>query len=699
MNALQKAKVNLMNKLLLLLICITSLFGCNNSEQTVSQKHTSQDTKTEAVKTLSSGIDFDNFDLTVRAQDDFYRHINGNWLDNTEIPADRSNYGSFTALFDQSQKQMRTIIEEAATNQNHVFGSDKQKIADLFNAYMDEVKTDEVGIKPLQSEFDRINAISTKNQLASHFAHAAKLGNAIPFAVYVSQDRKSTSQYITSVAQSGLGLPDRDYYFDESRSEIRTQYIAFIDKLMTLGGFNNSSDTAKEIMSLETALAQHSWSRVQRRNANATYNKKNKEEFSKMISSFNWDNYLQAGGYEGVDHFVINHPSYFDGFNKVFTATNLETWKDYLRFNLLITYAAQLNTEIAKLNFDFYRTTLSGVKEIRPRWKKGVNLINDSLGFVLGKMYVEKHFPPEAKKGMDSLVANLTLAFEMAITELSWMGEETKLKAKEKLNNFTKKIGYPDKWQDYSTLEIKPDDLIGNMIRIHEYNYNRNIAHLGQPVDRSEWFLTPQTINAYYNPPGNEIVFPAAILQAPFYNLAADDAVNYGAIGAVIGHEYGHGFDDQGRKYDHEGNLVDWWTKNDADQFKTRADMLTEQYEQFQVFDEMHVNGHLTLGENIGDLGGLTIAYKAYKISLNGKPSPVIDGYTGEQRFFMGWSQIWRRNYRDEELKRRLTTDPHSPSRYRVIGVLSNMPEFHTAFDVKPGDKMYRPEEERVKIW
>jgi len=693
-----------MNKLLIVSFCMALLAGCSESNQSVPQKYSSEAMKTsEASKTqtkaLNSGIDYTNFDKTARPQDDFYRHVNGNWLDNTEIPADRSNFGSFTALFVQSQKQMRVIIEEIAANKNTAPGSNDQKIGDLFNSYIDEAKADETGITPLMAEFSKIDAISDKDQLASHFAHSVKVGSTIPLGVYVSQDRKNSTQYITFVAQAGLGLPDRDYYFDENRAEIRTKYIAFIGKLMTLGGFSNTSEIAGKIMALETALAKHSWTRVQRRDVNATYNKMTKDEFGKMISSFNWDNYLQSAGYQGVNEFIIKHPRYFKGFNEVYADTALETWKNYLRYNLLNTYAAQLNSDIVKLNFDFYRTTLSGVKEMRPRWKNGVNLIDASLGFMLGKVYVGKHFPPQAKERMGELVANLTSAFDQAITELFWMGEETKLKAKEKLNNFTKKIGYPDQWQDYSALEIKPGDLIGNMIRINEYEYNRNLARLGQPVDRTEWFMTPQTVNAYYNPPGNEIVFPAAILQAPFFNLEADDAVNYGAIGAVIGHEYGHGFDDQGRKYDRDGNLVDWWKKEDAEQFKARAEMLAKQYEQFQVFDEMYINGHLTLGENIGDLGGLTIAYKAYQISLNGQKSPVIDGYTGEQRFFMGWSQIWRRNYRDEELKRRLTTDPHSPNRYRVIGVLSNMPEFHEAFDVKQGDKMYRPEEERVKIW
>jgi len=689
-----------MNKYFLGAICATFLAGCGSNDQTTEQKTPVNNDKVfEApAKALVSGINLENFDTTSRPQDDFYRYINGAWLDNTDIPADRSNYGSFTALFEQSQKQMRSIIEQASAEKDSAPGSNNQKIGDLFNAYMDIDKVETLGIQPLQAEFEKIAAIENKSQLAKHFAHAVKIGSEIPIGLYVSPDEKDTTKYITFATQWGLGLPDRDYYFDENRAEIRTKYIAFIEKIMTLSGFKNSLQTAENIMALETALAEHHWTRVQNRDASATYNKMSSDEISQLVSSFSWNDFLAAGEYD-VDTFIVNQPSYLDGFNKVFTETDLETWKEYLRFNLLNAYAAYLNKDIVKANFDFYRTALSGVKEMRPRWKSGVNLINGNLGFMLGKVYVDKHFPPEAKSRMVELVANLTSAFDVAITELSWMGEETKKKAKEKLNNFTKKIGYPEKWQDYTDLEIVAGDLVGNLIRANTYEYYRNKNHLGQAVDRSEWFMTPQTVNAYYNPPMNEIVFPAAILQPPFFNLEADDAVNYGAIGAVIGHEYGHGFDDQGRKYDRNGNLVDWWTEEDAKQFKTRSDMLSKQYEQFQVFDDMHVNGHLTLGENIGDLGGLTIAYKAYQLSLNGKQSPVIDGFTGEQRFFMGWSQIWRRNYRDEELKRRLTTDPHSPSRYRVIGVLSNMPEFYKAFDVQPGDKMHRPEEERVKIW
>ncbi|MCP4274496.1 MAG: peptidase M13 [Gammaproteobacteria bacterium] len=688
-----------MNKFFLTAICATFLAACGSNEQAIEQKESTRNKVTEApAKALISGIELANFDKTSRPQDDFYRYINGDWLDNTEIPADRSNYGSFTALYEQSQKQMRSIIEEASAANDSTPGSNNQKIGDLFNAYMDLEKVETLGIQPLQAEFKKIAAIENKNQLAKYFAHAVKIGSEIPIGLYVSPDEKDTTQYITFATQWGLGLPDRDYYFDENRAEIRTQYVAFIEKIMTLSGFENSKQSAENIMALETSLAEHHWTRVQNRDASATYNRMSSDDISKTISSFDWNDFLVAGEYD-VDTFIVNQPSYLEGFNQIYAETDLEIWKEYLRFNLLNTYASYLNKDIVKANFDFYRTALSGVKEMRPRWKNGVNLINANLGFMLGKVYVDKHFPPEAKERMVELVANLTSAFDVAITELSWMGEETKKKAKDKLNNFTKKIGYPDKWQDYSGLEIVAGDLVGNLMRSNTYEYYRTKNHLGQAVDRSEWFMTPQTVNAYYNPPMNEIVFPAAILQPPFFNLEADDAVNYGAIGAVIGHEYGHGFDDQGRKYDRNGNLVDWWTEEDAKQFKTRSDMLSKQYEQFQVFDDMHVNGHLTLGENIGDLGGLTIAYKAYQLSLNGEQSPVIDGFTGEQRFFMGWSQIWRRNYRDEELKRRLTTDPHSPSRYRVIGVLSNMPEFYKAFDVKPGDKMHRPEEERVKIW
>ncbi len=683
-----------MKKILIASICTSLLVGCGSEPQTQEAE-----IKAEAVAEIkSSGFDLADFDNSIRAQDDFYRFTSGSWIDKKVIPDDRSSYNSFTALFEENQKQMLAIIKNAAADKDAEMGSNNQKIGALYNSYMDEEKIESLGMSPLQPELDKIDAINNKDQLASYFAYAKKIGVITPLSVGVSQDRKNSTQYITSISQSGLGLPDRDYYFDESRAEIRAKYVEFIEILITAAGSKDVPETAARIMALETALAEVQWTRVQRRDANATYNKMSKAEFAKLIPAFNWDNYLASAEFD-VDDFVINHPSYFEGMNKVYEQTPVDVWKEYLRFSLVNTYASSLNKDIVQANFDFFRGTLSGVKEMRPRWKNGVNLINGSIGFMLGKVYVDKHFSPLAKSRMDELVKNLTSAFEISITELTWMGEETKVKAKEKLGSFTKKIGYPDEWQDYSALQFEEDDLIGNKMRISQYNYERNINRLGQPVDRGEWFMSPQTINAYYNPPMNEIVFPAAILQPPFFNLEADDAVNYGAIGAVIGHEYGHGFDDQGRKYDQKGNLSDWWTKSDAEQFKVRADMLTEQYNQFEVLDDVHVNGHLTLGENIGDLGGLTIAYKAYKLSLNGKEAPIIDGFTGEQRFFIGWSQVWRSKSREAELKRLITIDPHSPNRYRVIGVLTNMPEFMKAFDVKPGDKMYRADEERVKIW
>jgi len=683
-----------MKKILVASICVALLIGCSSDEHSTTQQKSHE----SMVKQNKSGFELNNIDKTIRPQDDFYRYINGRWIDKIEIPADRSSYDSFTLVFEENQKRLRKIVEASAADTSAEIGSDNQKIASLYHSFMDTDKIEMLGLTPLTTEFKKIDAIENKDQLAEYFAMAAKIGVTIPFNMAVAQDEKDSTQYITNVAQAGLGLPDRDYYFDESRAEIRTQYEEFISTLLNATGDKNSKENAKTIMALETELASYNWTRVQRRDAEATYNKMSKADFAKSISSFNWNAYLAAAEVN-VDEFNVNHPSYFEGLNAVFDKTPVDVWKNYLRFNLISTFAAYLPKDIVEANFNFYRKTLNGVKEMRPRWKRGINVINRSIGFMLGKVYVKEYFKPVAKERMVAMVDNLTSAFDIAIVELSWMGEETKIRAKEKLNNFTKKIGYPDVWRDYSALELKPDDLLGNMIRVKKFGYYRNIHRLGQPVDRSEWFMTPQTINAYYNPPMNEIVFPAAILQPPFFDLEADDAVNYGAIGAAIGHEYGHGFDDQGRKYDKNGNLVDWWTDKDAEQFKKRADMLAQQYDKFQVLDGVHVNGKLTLGENIGDLGGLTIAYKAYKLSLNGKEAPAIDGFTGDQRFFIGFSQVWRNKIRDEALKQRITIDPHSPGRYRVIGVLSNMPEFYKAFDVKPGDKMYRSEEERVKIW
>jgi endothelin-converting enzyme len=648
-----------------------------------------------------SGLDLTNFDKSVRPQDDLYQYINGKWLDKTEIPADKSNYGTFTELYDQSQIDLRAIIEESAYNKNKVEGSDEQKVGDFYLSYMDSNLVEKLGLEPLKADVAMIESVKSKSDLAKLLGYFEKIGVQKQFGLFIDQDLKQSDQYICYLNQGGLGLPDRDYYFKEDQKfqDIREKYVTFIADLFALAGVSEGEQKAERIMTIETDLAKAHWTRVENRDMNKTYNKFSIKDLKKLISAFDLSAYLNESDLANINELVVRQPSYVEHFNRVYKKVDLDDWKTYFTFKLLSGYASRLSKDFVEVNFNFYGTTLSGIEQNRPRWKRAVSGINGVLGEVVGKVYVKKHFKPEAKTRMVQLVKNLQKSYEKRIEQLDWMSAETKKEALKKLNNFVAKIGYPDKWKDYSKLVVKPDDLVGNYKRSSMVEHERSINKLGGPIDRNEWHMTPQTVNAYYNPPMNEVVFPAAILQPPFFNMAADDAVNYGAIGAVIGHELTHGFDDQGRKTDGEGNLRDWWTEEDVKKFNKRANVMIAQFNQFNPVDTMHVNGKLTLGENIADLGGLTIAYYAYKMSLDGEETPVIDGMTGDQRFFAGWSQVWRRKYRDEELRRRVLTDPHSPSKYRVVGIMPNMPEFYAAFDVKESDELYIADEERVKIW
>jgi len=675
------------------------LVGCGEKQQETQAADTVAVTA-PAEKTLELGVELANMDKSVRAQDDFYYHVNGRWLEKTEIPGDKSNYGSFTQLYDESQKAMKTALENAANNSSAKKGSDEYKIGAFYKSYMDKDTRDELGITPLQPSLNTIDSLDSKADLAPLMAKIQQQGASLPFGWFVNNDAKNSSEYALYLSQSGLGLPDRDYYLkdDEKFTKIRASYEQYITNILAKSGVENAADAAKNVIAFESALANAQWSRVQSRDATKSYNKMSVAEANKLTGDFDLAAFFKSAGVDTAE-IIVRQPSYLEGFADVYKETDLATWKNYLKFHFVSGYAQLLSTDLVDLKFDFYSTTLRGVKEQAPLWKKAVDASNSVLGEILGKVYVKDNFPPEAKARMEELVDNVIKGYGVAIENLEWMSPETKLAAQEKLNKFTPKIGYPDKWKDYSELTISPDELVGNYIRYSQWAYSDMIAKLGKPVDRSEWHMTPQTVNAYYNPVNNEIVFPAAILQPPFFNLDADDAVNYGAIGAVIGHELGHGFDDQGAKYDGEGNLRNWWSESDLKQFEERTGALVAQYNEYKPFEDAGVNGELTLGENIGDLGGLTVAYKAYQLSLGDNKAPVIDGYTGDQRFFMGWSQIWRRKYRDEELRNRLMTDPHSPSHYRVIGILSNMPEFYDAFDVKEGDKMYIKPEDRVKIW
>jgi putative endopeptidase len=652
-----------------------------------------------AVPALSSGLILDNFDKSVRPQDDLYRFVNGTWLAKTEIPADKSNYGSFTKLADGAEANLRVIADEAAAAEAAV-GSDQQLIGDFYSSFMDEAAAEQHGMAPLKSELERIDAVKDRKQLLEYLARAQMIVVSNPIAAYIQPDAKRPDVYTIYADQSGLGMPERDYYLskDARFTEIRAKYEQHIENVFKLTGRKDAAAAAKRVMAFETRLAKASWAPVDLRDVDKTYNPYDVAGAMKATPGIDWAHWLDAMGIQH-DQLIVGQPSYFRDLGKALGEVPLGTWKDYLKLRVIDDFSPYLSKAFVEENFDFYGRTLSGTPQLKPRWKRGLDETENAMGDLLGKEYVKRHFPPEAKQRMDALVANLIKAFAVSIDELDWMGPETKKQAHDKISNFTVKIGYPEKWKTYPGLVVQRDDLVGNVQRAREVNVKRQLAKLGKPVDKTEWYMTPQTVNAYYNPLANEIVFPAAILQPPFFDMKADDAVNYGGIGAVIGHEISHGFDDQGRKFDGKGVLRDWWTAEDNQRFMARANLLVKQYDAFSPLPGMNVNGQLTLGENIGDLSGVAVAYKAYQIALAGKPAPVLDGYTGDQRFFLGWGQIWARKYRDDELRKRLKTDPHSPSEYRSNGILRNMPAFQQAFDVKPGDQLYLPPEQIVRIW
>ncbi len=650
---------------------------------------------------LKSGIEKENFDESVRPADDFYRYVNGTSLKNSKIPADRSVYGTFIKLIDSANKNQRSIIEDAAQIQNKSVGSDEQKVGDYFVSYMDSLMAERQGISPLKPHLEKINSVLSYADLTNLMADFTLIGVQKQFEIWVEQDLKDSDRYLTYVAQDGLGLPNRDYYFDEGEKfkDIRTRYKEYIENLLNATGIENAKSKARKIMTIETYLAKYHWTSVENRDYEKTYNKYEIAKMNELTPDFDWRSYLMKVGINREKEIIVQQPSYFKSFNTIFKKVSINDWKTYLTYKLISSRSPKLSKKFVDLNFDFYGKTLSGRKKNRPRWKRAVSSTNSAMGEIVGKVYVKKYFKPEAKARMLELVENLKKSFSKRIEKLEWMSQETKNEALKKLNNFTAKIGYPDEWKDYSKLVIDRNDLIGNMDRYSKVNFERDVAKLGKPVDKNEWFMNPQDVNAYYYPPLNEVVFPAGILRAPFFNMEADDAVNYGAIGAVIGHELTHGFDDQGRKVDANGNMNDWWTEADNKKFLKRADVIVNQYNLYNPVDTMHVNGKLTLGENIADLGGLTIAYYAYKMSLNGKEAPIIDGLTGEQRFFVGFAQVWNTLYRSEYLRQLVIVDPHSPAEYRCNGIVSNMPEFYKAFDVKKGDPMFRTEDIRVNIW
>lgn len=682
-----------MKKLIMNTFCILAFTACStNNEQS---SHSSESPNTS----FNSGINMANFDRTTRAQDDLFRHVNGTWLEEFDIPADKSNYGTFTKLAEEADKNVRRIIEEAAkSNPNE--GTNEQKVGDLYKSFMDEVHLETLGIQPLQSELTKIDNIKTLADLSEYMAYAQMMTTS-PFYVYVYIDDKAPDTYITQMGQSGLGLPSRDSYIkdDAKTKEIQTKYVKHMENMFNLAGLTHAKKMAGNVFNIEMQLAKAQWAKEKLRNPVANYNKRNYTELQSLMPNINWARWREAAMLEKMDQVLIGQPDYFSTVNKLLKDIPINDWKNYYTWHLITNAAPYLNKALSTENFNFYGTVLSGVEEQEPRWKRGVSTINRVLGEVVGEIYVAKHFKPEAKEKMQVMVENLREAYRQGIVELEWMSENTKKQALDKLNKFTPKVGYPDKWKDYSKLSISADDLFGNITRATLVEVQRNREKLGKPIDKTEWGMNPQTVNAYYNPSLNEIVFPAAILQPPFFNLEADDAVNYGGIGAVIGHEMGHGFDDQGSQYDGDGKLNNWWTDTDRIEFEKRTGKLVNQYDNFTVLDDVHINGEFTQGENIGDLSGLTIAFKAYQLSKNGKTAPIIDNLTGDQRVFIGWAQVWARKYRDEELRRRIDTDPHSPSEFRTNGIVMNMSDFYTTFDVKEGDKLYLPPKERVKIW
>jgi putative endopeptidase len=648
----------------------------------------------------TSGIDRANADPSVRPQDDLFRHVNGAWLANTEIPAERSYYGAFIQLADKAEADLRAIIESAAKSDSPA-GSDVRKVGDLFASFIDEKQADALGLEPIKDQLARVDAITDKAGLIHALADLQRTGVDGVFGLFVDTDAKRSDHYIAYLNQGGISLPDESYYREPKFEPIRKAFAAHVAKILELAGVPAPKEASATVVALETRLARSHWDRVKNRNDTLTYNKKDLKALAMLAPGIDWEQWLGGLGAKGLDQVIVRQPDFFKALARTLDEVPIADWKTWLTWRVVSESAPLLSKPLVDQNFAFYGRTLTGATENRPRWKRGVSAVEAAMGFAVGKLYVEKHFPPAARDRMKALVNNLIEAYRDDIQALDWMSPETKTRALEKLAKFTPKIGYPETWRDYTKLEVARHDLVGNFRRAHAFELDRNLAKLGKPVDRTEWHMTPQTVNAYYNPGMNEIVFPAAILHPPFFDLGADDAVNYGGIGAVIGHEIGHGFDDQGSKFDGNGNMNDWWTAADRAEFEKRAHKLIEQYNGFsppQVPDQ-HVNGALTIGENIGDLGGLTIGYKAYKRSLGGAKAPVIDGLTGEQRLFIGWAQVWRSKYRDAEIKRRLAVDPHSPPMFRCNGVVRNLPEFYEAFDVKPGDKLWLPPEQRVRIW
>ncbi len=648
--------------------------------------------------TLPSGIPTDELDPGIRPQDDLFRHVNGRWLDQTEIPADRARYGTFLVLAEAAEKAVREIVEESASAPE---GTEERKFGDLYASFMDAGRAERLGAEPIGELLAAARAVDSIPELLQTLGALERHGIGSLYQLFVDTDPGNPQRYLVFFEQAAISLPDESYYREERFAAVRDAYAGHLRRMFELAGLPDAEQAAKRVFELETAVAGHHWDNVACRDSEKTYN------------LFTWDDALAAGpdlrGWLAAmdppagafDEVVLRQPSFSAGLTSLLTEEHLPAWRDWLCWQVIHGAAPYLSEAFVAENFDFYGRTLSGTPELRERWKRGVSLVEGAMGEAVGRAYVARHFPPEAKERMDVLVANLREAYRQSIEQLDWMGPDTRRRALAKLEKFTPKIGYPVRWRDYSRLEVDPADLMANVRAAHAFEFDRQMGKIGRPIDRDEWLMTPQTVNAYYNPGMNEIVFPAAILQDPFFVPGRDDAANYGAIGAVIGHEIGHGFDDQGSKYDGDGKLTDWWTAADRQAFEARTRTLIEQYNALapKQTPDQHVNGALTIGENIGDLGGLGIAWKAYQVSLGGAEAPVIDGLTGAQRFFMSWARGWRQKSRDEEVIRLLAIDPHSPNEFRCNQIVRNLDEFYDAFGVGPDDASWLDPADRVRIW
>ena len=641
----------------------------------------------------SFGFDTAGMDRSVKPGNDFYGFANGQWAKSTPIPGDRSNFGMFTVLDDLSMQRSHDILEKAAKTPG-------SRIGDLYASFMDEAAADAAGIAPLTPTLDAIKALDSKPAVAAKMGELLRTGQGTPFRVYVDQDDKDPDSYIVQMRQRGLGMPDRDYYLktDAEIAKARAAYQEYLTRLLTLAGEPRAAERAVRILAFETELAAVQWTRVDSRDSTKTYNKWQRSDFAKLAPGFDWDAYFKAAGITGPGAILVAQPGAFTGMARAIGSAPIDVLKDYLLAATINAEAPYLSRPFVEAEFAFNQTVLSGTPENQSRWKRGVTLVKELIGEDLGQEYVKLYFTPETKTAADDLVRNVIAAMGKRIDGLSWMSPATKVKARAKLAAFTPKIGYPTKWRDYSALQIKRGDLLGNVTRAEDFEWQRGLKKLGKPIDRAEWQMTPMEINAYANFGLNEIVFPAAILQPPFFDPHADPAVNYGGIGAVIGHEISHHFDDQGAKYDMHGKLSDWWTAEDVARFGALTNQIVKQYDGYEPLPGMHIQGALTQGENIADLAGLTVAYEAYRISLKGRQAPTIDGFSGDQRFYLGWAQVWRRNYREANLRQRLLTDPHSPSIQRSW-VVRNLDPFYRAYGVAPGEAMYLAPADRIRIW